>query len=49
MVCLMQVMVAQDFNLGQIGFVVVTRGMLVALKRSKELLEAMESESCSGR
>jgi hypothetical protein len=32
MVALMQVMVAQDFNLGQVGWVVATRGAQAALQ-----------------
>ncbi|MGF6772788.1 hypothetical protein P3T18_005282 [Paraburkholderia sp. GAS199] len=38
MVALMQVMVAQDFNLSQVGWVVATRGAQAALQRSRELI-----------
>jgi hypothetical protein len=35
MVALMQVMVSQDFNLGQVGWVVASRGAQAALQRSR--------------
>lgn len=38
MVALMQVMVAQDFNLGQVGWVMASRGAQAALQRSRELI-----------
>jgi hypothetical protein len=38
MVALMQVMVSQDFNLGQVGWVVAARGAQAALQRSRELI-----------
>jgi hypothetical protein len=41
MVALMQVMVSQDFNLGQVGWVVATRGAQAALQRSRELICAV--------
>lgn len=37
MVDLMQLMVSLDFNMGQIGLMVATRGARVALQRSREL------------
>jgi len=41
MVALMQVMVSQDFNLGQVGWVVAARGAQAALQRSRELICAV--------
>jgi hypothetical protein len=38
MVELMQIMVAQDFNLSQVGLMVATKGARVALQRSRELI-----------
>jgi hypothetical protein len=38
MVALMQVMVSQDFNLGQVGWVVAARGAQAALQRSRALI-----------
>jgi hypothetical protein len=38
MVTLMQLMVSQDFNLSQVGFIVATRGARAALERSRELI-----------
>ncbi|WCM18479.1 hypothetical protein NDK50_13560 [Paraburkholderia bryophila] len=38
MVALMQVMVSQDFNLGQVGWVVAARGAQAALQRSRRLI-----------
>jgi hypothetical protein len=40
MVSLMQVMVQQDFNLGQVGFVMAAQGVRAALKRSRKLRDA---------
>ncbi|NLP64324.1 hypothetical protein [Paraburkholderia sacchari] len=37
MVDLMQLMVSLDFNMGQIGLMVATRGARAALQRSREL------------
>lgn len=44
MVDLMQMMVAHDFNLGQVGLVVATRGARAALQRSRALLTASHDE-----
>ncbi|ADG15993.1 hypothetical protein QF000_007609 [Paraburkholderia atlantica] len=41
MVALMQVMVSQDFNLGQVGWVFAARGAQAALQRSRELICAV--------
>jgi hypothetical protein len=41
MVALMQVMVSQDFNLGQVGWVMASRGAQAALQRSRELICAV--------
>jgi hypothetical protein len=38
MVELMQMMVAQDFNLSQVGLLVATKGARAALQRSRELI-----------
>ncbi|RKP50487.1 hypothetical protein [Trinickia fusca] len=38
MVALMELMVSLDFNLGQVGAVVATRGARAALHRSRDLL-----------
>jgi hypothetical protein len=40
MVSLMELMVSLDFNLGQVGAVVATRGARAALRRSRCLLGA---------
>ena len=45
MVALMQVMVSQDFNLGQVGWVVAAQGARAALQRSRELICAVH---CNG-
>jgi hypothetical protein len=45
MVALMQVMVSQDFNLGQVGWVVAARGARVALQRSRELICAAHCQA----
>jgi hypothetical protein len=42
MVSLMQVMVEQDFNLGQVGFVVATKSVRAALRRSRKSRHAAE-------
>jgi hypothetical protein len=44
MVDLMQMMVAVDFNLSQVGLLVATRGARVALQRSRELLACSQGE-----
>lgn len=44
MVDLMQMMVSLDFNLGQVGLMVATRGARAALQRSRELLTAAQGE-----
>ena len=41
MVALMQVMVSQDFNLGQVGWVMATRGAQAALQRSRAFICAV--------
>ncbi|RFU46445.1 hypothetical protein [Paraburkholderia sp. DHOC27] len=41
MVSLMQIMVAQDFNLSQVGVLVATMGARRALQRSRELICAV--------
>jgi hypothetical protein len=38
MVALMQMMVAQDFNLSQVGLMMATKGAQAALQRSRELI-----------
>ncbi|MGF6239553.1 hypothetical protein P3T42_001285 [Paraburkholderia sp. GAS38] len=38
MVALMQMMVAQDFNLSQVGLMVATKGARAALQRSRQLI-----------
>ncbi len=38
MVALMQMMVAQDFNLSQVGLMVATKGARAALQRSRKLI-----------
>ncbi|WP_028224367.1 MULTISPECIES: hypothetical protein [Paraburkholderia] len=44
MVDLMQMMVSLDFNLGQVGLMVATRGARAALQRSRELLVAAHGD-----
>jgi hypothetical protein len=38
MMALMQLMVSQDFNLGQVGWVVATKGAQAALQISRDLI-----------
>ena len=38
MVELMQMMVAQDFNLSQVGLLMATKGARAALQRSRKLI-----------
>ncbi|MEW6340374.1 MAG: hypothetical protein RXR20_12510 [Paraburkholderia sp.] len=38
MVALMQMMVAQDFNLSQVGLMMATKGAQAALQRSRALI-----------
>jgi hypothetical protein len=45
MVELMQVMVSQDFNLGQVGWVFATRGAHAALQRSRALICAVHGHA----
>lgn len=44
MVALMQVMVSQDFNLGQVGWVMASRGAQAALQRSREFICAVHCQ-----
>lgn len=48
MVDLMQLMVSLDFNMGQIGLVVATRGARAALQRSRELWSASHAGVAPG-
>jgi hypothetical protein len=45
MVALMQVMVSQDFNLGQVGWVMASRGAQAALQRSRALICAVHCQA----
>ncbi|SDC01724.1 hypothetical protein [Paraburkholderia lycopersici] len=45
MVDLMQLMVSLDFNMGQIGLMVATRGARAAYQRSRELWNGGHGES----
>ncbi|MGH8779191.1 hypothetical protein [Paraburkholderia flava] len=47
MVSLMQLMVSQDFNLGQVGFMVATRGAQAALQRSRRLFHHGDCGDCA--
>ncbi|CAD6559917.1 hypothetical protein LMG27952_06991 [Paraburkholderia hiiakae] len=44
MVDLMQLMVSLDFNMGQVGLMVATRGARAAFQRSRELWNAGHGE-----
>jgi hypothetical protein len=44
MVALMELLVAVDFNLGQVGVVVATKGAQAALSRSREFICAYQHD-----